>query len=258
MRAKRIAGILIILVLLAVLTLIVSSRAGQNKKVVIDGGQATPEITAAPQAVETAEPTAEPVPTPAPTHPDIDIDSWEYLLVNSENPIQNVPRVSQVGDTGAYFDTRAVDALKSMVSACKDAGYSVYINLAYVPSDAQKYYYDNEVRSLENSGKTEDEAASAAKKLVEQPGQSDHQTGLGVDLTDKYYPPYSTETLSSGALQWLEEHCADYGFIQHYPAGKGGITGYVQAYHFRYVGKEAAQYINQHGLCLEEFTALYK
>ena len=87
MRAKRIAGILIILVLLAVLTLIVSSRAGQNKKVVIDGGQATPEITAAPQAVETAEPTAEPVPTPAPTHPDIDIDSWEYLLVNSENPI---------------------------------------------------------------------------------------------------------------------------------------------------------------------------
>ena len=30
-----------------------------------------------------------------------------------------------------------------------------------------------------------------------------------------------------------------------------------EPFHFRYVGTEAAQYIEQNGLCFEEFMALY-
>ena len=55
------------------------------------------------------------------------------------------------------------------------------------------------------------------------------------------------------------QHCAEYGFILRYPADKQEITGVMyEPWHFRYVGEEAAQYIMEHGICLEEFLALYQ
>jgi D-alanyl-D-alanine carboxypeptidase len=253
------AGIFIFLILLAALAVIVTSRARQNIGVVIDGGE-EPAPTPTPAVTQTAEPTPAPTPTPSPTEslPDVDIDSWEFTVANAENTLKDVPQVSEVGKTGAYLDTRAIDSLNAMMKACSAAGYSVYLNLAYVPFDAQQYYYDNKVKELEKTGLSADAAKQNALKLIALPGQSDHQTGLGVDLTDKYFAPYTNETLSADTLSWLTEHCAEYGFIQRYPAGKNGVTGYVQSYHFRYVGKTAAQYIMDKGLCLEEFRALYK
>ena len=58
---------------------------------------------------------------------------------------------------------------------------------------------------------------------------------------------------------WLERHAADYGFILRYPEGKEDITGVPYApYHYRYVGVEAAKYIMEKEICLEEFLALYE
>ena len=54
------------------------------------------------------------------------------------------------------------------------------------------------------------------------------------------------------------QHCAEYGFSLRYPADKEDVTGVMyEPWHFRYVGEEAAEYIMEHGLCLEEFVALY-
>ena len=59
--------------------------------------------------------------------------------------------------------------------------------------------------------------------------------------------------------KWMEEHCAEYGFIVRYPEGKEQYyTLACHPGHFRYVGKEAAAYIMENGLCLEEFIELYK
>ena len=59
--------------------------------------------------------------------------------------------------------------------------------------------------------------------------------------------------------QWMEAHCQDYGFIVRFPDGKEDITGIIyEPWHFRYVGVEAATYIMEHNLTLEEFVALYK
>ena len=55
------------------------------------------------------------------------------------------------------------------------------------------------------------------------------------------------------------QHCAEYGFILRYPEGKEDITGVMyEPWHFRYVGEEVAEYIMEHGICLEEFVALYE
>ena len=55
----------------------------------------------------------------------------------------------------------------------------------------------------------------------------------------------------------MVEHCAEYGFILRYPEGKEAWYGTPCNHaHFRYVGKEAAAYIMEHDLCLEEFLYL--
>ena len=44
-----------------------------------------------------------------------------------------------------------------------------------------------------------------------------------------------------------------------YPNGKSDVTGIIyEPWHFRYVGVEAATYIMENDLTLEEFLALYE
>ena len=58
--------------------------------------------------------------------------------------------------------------------------------------------------------------------------------------------------------QWLYEHCAEYGFILRYPKGKEDITDIdYESWHYRYVGVEAATYIMEQGICLEEYLELH-
>ena len=58
----------------------------------------------------------------------------------------------------------------------------------------------------------------------------------------------------TAAYDWLQEHCAEYGFVERYPEGKGDLTGIIwEPWHYRYVGVEVAQYIMENGLCLEEY-----
>ena len=52
----------------------------------------------------------------------------------------------------------------------------------------------------------------------------------------------------------MKENCQDYGFIWRYPGVKSDITGISnEDWHFRYVGREAARYIMENQLCLEEY-----
>ena len=56
------------------------------------------------------------------------------------------------------------------------------------------------------------------------------------------------------ANRWLLSHCSEYGFILRYPRDKVSVTGIAwEPWHFRYVGKEAAKYMAEQGLTLEEF-----
>ena len=97
-----------------------------------------------------------------------------------------------------------------------------------------------------------------AAKLVAPPGTSDHQTGLAVDITDKYYSQMDASKMDQDFLAWLKDNCAEYGFILRYPSSKVSITGWDEPWHFRYVGKVAAEFIMDNNLCLEQFISLYE
>ena len=85
-----------------------------------------------------------------------------------------------------------------------------------------------------------------------------YHTGAAVDLVTVEYRQ-ANQLLNHNFeedpfFSWLIAHCADYGFILRYPKDKEEITGITyEPWHYRYVGEEAARYIMDNGLCLEEF-----
>ena len=86
------------------------------------------------------------------------------------------------------------------------------------------------------------------------PGHSEHQTGLAVDVynKEKDYTNFGT----TKEYEWMMEHAHEYGFILRFPKGKEKETGYTyEAWHFRYVGIDAATYIHNNNISLEEYVA---
>jgi D-alanyl-D-alanine carboxypeptidase len=87
------------------------------------------------------------------------------------------------------------------------------------------------------------------------PGESEHQTGLCVDLISIENVVLDETFAQHPAYAWLVDHAHFFGFILRYPEGKEGITGYsYEPWHFRFVGLETAAKIHKKGLTLEEFT----
>ena len=101
------------------------------------------------------------------------------------------------------------------------------------------------------------EAVEEAKLITAFPGSSEHQLGLAVDLLDKNYSRMVYREMNQEFFAWLDEHCAEYGFIKRYPTRKLLLTGWDEPWHYRYVGKEAATFIMEQGICYEEFYAHY-
>lgn len=201
-------------------------------------------------------------PTPAPSvyKPDIDIHSWEFILANNDNNIGTyTPVCKQINGFPQYFDERAIDKLEEFLQAARDAGFTPFINSSFRPYSSQKYIFNGKASQIAWGGKhTYEEAVELAKKIVAFPGTSDHQTGLAVDITDKYYRKLTYGLVDQELLDWLKDNCVNYGFIMRYPANKEAITGLDEPWHFRYVGREAAEYIMENNLCLEQFIELYR
>lgn len=212
-----------------------------------------PIQSALPSIAPSAPPSIEPSAPPTPSYPDIDITSWEYVLVNSDSMIDAsfAPELTAL-ENGHYFDSRAVAALQEFIAAARAEGLSVYLTSSYRAYGTQEYLFNNKLAQYGGD-------YAAAARIVAVPGSSEHQTGLAADIVDKYYQ-YMNESLADTELsKWMYENCAQYGFILRFPEDKQDITKIMfEPWHFRYVGVEAATYIMENGLCLEEFVALYK
>ena len=88
------------------------------------------------------------------------------------------------------------------------------------------------------------------------PGFSEHHTGLAIDI-DNIKTSY-TDFDKTKEFIWMQENAYKYGFILRYPEDKVDITGYIyEPWHYRYVGVEAAKYIYENNMTLEEYYALF-
>ena len=142
----------------------------------------------------------------------------------------------------------ASDAIDAMFAAAQQDGLTLYLKSAYRSYQTQKTMYNN--RLDKNKGRDDG--------LVSYPGASDHQTGLGADILNYEWTKkdgMNKEFAKTKEAQWMEAHCAEFGFILRYMEDKEDITGIkFEPWHFRYVGPEAAAYIMENHLSLEEFT----
>ena len=195
----------------------------------------------------------------AETKPDIDITSWEYILANKDNNIGHyAPHVAAIEGGAQYFDERAINALTDFLNAARNAGYTPYVQGAYRSYSSQNYIYNGKASQIAWPDYPDEADYAEAEKTVAAPGESDHQTGLAVDITDRYYSVMDAEKMNQDFLNWLRDNCAQYGFIARYPGSKVAITGLDEPWHYRYVGVTAAKYIMENNLCLEQFVAMYK
>ena len=94
---------------------------------------------------------------------------------------------------------------------------------------------------------------AAAETFSAQPGYSEHQTGMALDINTASFGSHFETTEE---FAWLQEHCADYGFLLRYPQGKEAITGYsFEPWHYRYVGVGVARICTDQRLTYEEYLA---
>lgn len=103
--------------------------------------------------------------------------------------------------------------------------------------------------------------AEEGARLAAAPGYSEHHSGYAVDLnvfTEKGIS-YSLGTAKdeNPIYGWIYTHAAEYGFVLRYPGDKTALTGITnEPWHFRYVGRGHAAYMQENNLVLEEYIAL--
>lgn len=179
-----------------------------------------------------------------------------WALINRTNalPIEYIPTSLAIPDVATRTDksssersvrTDIHDALKRLFDAAASYSYQLVIGSGYRSANLQSIYYNSSVAA---NGVIE------ANKYVAQPGQSEHQSGLAVDITTVSRECYLTECFADTSDgQWLAQNSYKYGFILRYPSGKEAITGYnYEPWHFRYVGIDLAAALYESKLTLDE------
>lgn len=178
------------------------------------------------------------------------------LLVNPWTPLPEdfVPGELVPVQNDQAVDARAYPDLQDMLGDMSQAGLSPLICSSYRSQERQQELYDNKVQRVMDEGVSLEAAQAEAARWVARPGTSEHQTGLAVDIVSLSNQMLDETQESTPEFQWLAENAWKYGFILRYPNDKTEKTGIAyEPWHFRFVGKEAAEEMHDLGLCLEEY-----
>ncbi len=255
---KRILAGLLAALLMAVCVLAIPAPAASAEEPEAE------ETVVEEESAEEAKPSLPPVSSEKPTVPeitdplpDVDIHSWEFTLCNSYNS-RGWLTCERGNLEGIGIDERIREAAATLMADARAAGYTIYIARAYLNTEWLENMY------LTTFWVSRDDPILTARSF-QAPGVSEHQTGLSIDFTDTIahaanyeFQFEDPEIFDSELYAWLMEHCADYGFIFRYPAEKAPWYGTPCTHaHFRYVGVQAAKFMTEHDLCLEEFISLY-
>ena len=139
----------------------------------------------------------------------------------------------------------SLNALTQLIEAAKIDGMQIVVNSAYrsyqdqvdISEFYRKWYGDNYVNNY-----------------VARPGFSEHQTGLAFDLGSATVDVFA----NSSEYKWMQENAYKYGFIMRFYKKAELITGFKsEPWHYRYVGKEIAQYIHENNITFEEYYVMF-
>ena len=175
---------------------------------------------------------------------------WNLIVVNQWNEIPDNYSVTLTElSNGHKVDSRIYPDLQEMFDDMRANEIYPIVREGYRTTEEQQAILDDRIQRYMNEGYSRPMAEMAAKEWVAVPGTSEHQLGIAVDINaDK------TRSTNEEVYQWLAENAYKYGFILRYPQGKEDITGGAyEPWHYRYVGREAAEEIYNDQVCLEEY-----
>lgn len=177
----------------------------------------------------------------------------EVNLAESYEPktlvLPDVPFTASSDKVVRVMEEKAAKALEELFEAAREDGIILLANSGYRSYSIQKNLYETNLRVR---GREHTEKYSA------QPGASEHQTGLAMDIVAEDYQTLNEGFDNTEAFKWLSENAYKYGFILRYLEGKEDITGYAyEPWHYRYVGLPYSEYITKNNLTLEEFLSKY-
>ena len=177
-------------------------------------------------------------------------ESWELTLVNASHPLPEDWQAQTVEVAGGErVDERILPALQQLFDAARAEGLYPVVASGWRTGEEQRQIMEDKIEAYRRQGYTDDLGRRLAAQWVAQPGTSEHELGLAVDIN-----PDDAMGTGQELYDWLLEHAWEYGFIKRYPADKEHITGIAnEPWHYRYVGLDAARAITEQGLCLEEY-----
>lgn len=189
------------------------------------------------------------------TNPKIVTDYSKLVLANKHHylgedyvpkDLVKVPKEYTLSVYGSAKGTNeAVSAAVTMMRAAEKDGLRLLINSGYRTYQEQEEVYQ-EYLSLYGE--------NYVLSYVSKAGYSEHQTGYAFDFASGN----SNVFANSSEYKWMIQNSYKYGFIYRFLKSKEDITGVRhEAWHFRYVGKEAAKIIDEEELSYEEYYAKY-
>ena len=168
-----------------------------------------------------------------------DYEPADLVVVSGDNALR--------GTRETKMRKEAADALTRMFEAADEDGITLYCTSGYRSYALQEEVYQENV-NMEGS-------EEKANEISAKPGESEHQTGLVMDVTSESVNMELIEGfIDTEEGQWVRDHCHEYGFVVRFLKGKEDVTGYhYEPWHLRYVGMEPAAEMHEKNLTLEEY-----
>jgi len=176
-------------------------------------------------------------------------------LVNKERnlPPAYVPPdlvIVDVPHTGEPKEMReeAARSLEELFDAARTDGWLLYAASGYRSYESQAAIFERNVALY---------GLEQASRFSARPGQSEHQTGLAMDVTSAAVGYRLVQEFGrTGEGRWLAENAARFGFVIRYPEDRELVTGYAyEPWHLRYLGAPLAAALVEMELTLEEYLA---
>lgn len=185
-------------------------------------------------------------------------DDDYFFIVNKEIRLPDDYSIETDFVQGSYqLEAVAAMRCREMIEAAKKDGINLKVLSAYRTVEYQENLFSRNVRQrMDDYGMSYDEAVYDVSINIAPPGGSEHNAGLAVDIIETDHWDTYEEFEDTEEFAWLQEHCAEYGFILRYLKGREDVTGYIyEPWHYRYVGINHAKDVMESGLCLEEYFA---
>ena len=149
----------------------------------------------------------------------------------------------------------AAEAYVQMIDAYRaDHKQAIYSISGYRDYAYQKHLFLSKLNSRQQAGQSYSAAFRNTLLYTAQPGTSEHQTGLAIDLSTNAALSNNFRNTVQG--KWLLANCWDYGFILRYDENKTKETAIAyEPWHYRYVGLPHSLIMRDNDWVLEEYIS---